>query len=160
MGRNERKGCFFVPVFGGRLHEVGIGCWNLAKDAMRHFLKKLRTVRSLRVPKDFWRNCFGKNMMKSIIAEVEIFVDGILREGRERRDGKPASDLRGMWGWVQVLSGRVLNSRDHSRGTKQIRFFPLSNLLFRPRKNVLSEPDRFDIFFFGYRIRDSRVSRI
>jgi len=39
--------------------------------------------------KNFWQNCFGRNPVKSIIAELKICANQILPEGR-----KPTADVR------------------------------------------------------------------
>jgi aspartate/methionine/tyrosine aminotransferase len=57
----------------------------LAKDAMRHFWKianRAIVVCAGKIfwespGKNFWRTCFWKNLVKWIIAGVEIFADGI-----------------------------------------------------------------------------------
>jgi hypothetical protein len=41
--------------------------------------------------KNFWGNCFGKNLVKSVIAEIEIVANGILLESP--CDGKTRARL-------------------------------------------------------------------
>jgi len=58
------------------------------KSAMRHFRKIANRAFIAFAGKIFWenpgknflRNCFGKNLVKSIIVGVEIFANGISRD--------------------------------------------------------------------------------
>ncbi len=58
----------------------------LAKDAIQHFWKIAnRAIIAWAgkcfcesFGKNFWRNCFGKNLVKSMIAGIKIFANGIL----------------------------------------------------------------------------------
>jgi hypothetical protein len=59
----------FRSGFPDRLHEVGFGCRNLAKDAMRHFGKS-RTVRSSRVPERFFVKIPGKISGEIVLGKI------------------------------------------------------------------------------------------
>ncbi len=76
----------------------GLDAEIFAKDAMRHFWKIANRVFVACDGKIFWGNCFGKYLVKLIIAEVKIFAEGVSREG----GWQPTSDGAGSAG-----AGRV-----------------------------------------------------
>ena len=97
----------------GRGLDAGI----LPKGAMRHFW--IIANRPLIVcagkifcessGKNYWRNCFGKNLGKSIIAGVEIFADGISWRG-----WKPIDEVRGSSFHILMRMGFLILEKSRS----------------------------------------------
>ena len=126
----------------GRLHEVKLGCRNprercdavFWKIANRAFIACCGKIFCERSRENFWWNCFGKILVKSKIAGVEIFADGIL--WRER---KSTPNVRGLGGWPYTGMGRKeLRACDHgderTGGSRQI------------KKNGIIFPNKLRIF--------------
>ena len=67
--RNERKGCFLHSGFQGQLHEVRIGCRNLAKGAMRRFWKIANRAFVACAGKIFWGKFGEVNFVFIVIEE-------------------------------------------------------------------------------------------
>ena len=78
------RAVFFVPVFGGRLHKVGIGCRNLGERCDAAFWKIADLVIVACAGKIFWEIpgkifveiVFGKNLVESsTILHYPIFLN-------------------------------------------------------------------------------------